>query len=69
MLWVEIDISASDDSEKGAWNDAALLYPKIIRLLAIPAYRKSLLLGLLMSISSKTGSTVRWTAPSFYFTL
>lgn len=56
---VEIDISSSDDSEKGAWNDAALLYPKIIRLLAIPAYRKSLLMGLLMSISSKTGSTVR----------
>ncbi|GJE97138.1 tubulin folding cofactor D C terminal domain-containing protein [Phanerochaete sordida] len=41
------------------WNDGARLFPKVVRLLAIPEYRHAILSGLVLSVSSRTDSTQR----------
>lgn len=40
------------------WSDAAWLFPRVVRLLDIAPYRSFVLEGLVLSISSKTVSTV-----------
>lgn len=51
---------STDAHENGQlhWNDGPRLFPKAVRLLEIPAYRRSVLSGLVLSASSKTDSTV-----------
>ncbi|KAF8955289.1 TBCD protein [Flammula alnicola] len=44
-------------SEQIGWNDGTWLFPRAIRLLEIPEYRKSVLSGIVISIGSKTDST------------
>lgn len=40
------------------WNDGNWLFPKAVRLLEVPEYRKPILTGLILSLGSKTDSTV-----------
>jgi len=40
------------------WSDATWLYPKAVRFLEIPEYRGSILMGLVLSVGTKTESTV-----------
>ncbi|KAF8957293.1 tubulin folding cofactor D C terminal-domain-containing protein [Flammula alnicola] len=44
-------------SEQIGWNDGTWLFPRAIRLLEIPEYRKPVLSGIVISIGSKTDST------------
>ena len=48
--------NCSDEAEE--WNDATWLYPKAVRFLEIPEYRSSVLMGLVLSLGTKTESTV-----------
>jgi hypothetical protein len=41
------------------WNDGAWLFPRALHLLEIPEYRKDVLRGIVISIGSKTDSTVK----------
>ncbi|KAJ7935612.1 tubulin folding cofactor D C terminal-domain-containing protein [Mycena leptocephala] len=47
------------ESELMGWKDGVRLFPKAVRLLDIPHYRKSVLAGLVLSLGSKTESTHR----------
>lgn len=40
------------------WKDGARLFPKAVRLLDIARYRQAVLAGLVLSLGSKTESTV-----------
>lgn len=44
--------------ERTSWADAMYVFPRAARLLAIPHYRSTLAYGLVLSIGSKTDSTV-----------
>ena len=46
-----------DDDEVG-WNESSWLFPRVVKLLAISEYRHAVLSGLVLSVSSKTDSTV-----------
>ncbi|KAG6890812.1 hypothetical protein C0995_003245 [Termitomyces sp. Mi166 len=46
------------------WNEASWLFPRAVRLLDIPEYRSSVLLGLVFSLGSKTESIYRPLAAS-----
>jgi hypothetical protein len=46
------------DAEAVSWNDGNWLFPKAVRLLEVPEYRKPILTGLILSLGSKTDSTV-----------
>lgn len=51
---------SSDNSENGTnWNNGEWLFPKAVKLLEIPDYRKTILTGLVLSVSTRTNSTVR----------
>ena len=52
-------VSSHPDSERPGWNDASWLFPKAVQLLSIGQYRKQILSGLVLSIDSRTDSTVR----------
>lgn len=41
------------------WNDGSWLYPRAVRFLDVEMYRMPVLRGLILSIASKTSSTVR----------
>ena len=41
------------------WHEGSWLFPRVVQLLEIPEYRRSLLAGLVLSASCKTDSTVR----------
>jgi hypothetical protein len=41
------------------WNDGAWLFPRALHLLEIPEYRKDVLRGIVISIGSRTDSTVK----------
>ncbi|KAI6166541.1 TBCD protein [Pisolithus thermaeus] len=41
------------------WNNGEWLFPKAVRLLEIPEYRKPILTGLVLSVSTRTNSTQR----------
>ncbi|KAF9779616.1 TBCD protein [Thelephora terrestris] len=45
--------------EGGGWNDATWLYPKAVHFLKIPEYRDPILMGLVLSLGTKTESTHR----------
>ena len=48
-----------DDADRShGWQDSSWIFPKALRLLEIPGYRRAVLSGLLISIGSKTDSTV-----------
>lgn len=51
----------SNDYEPSSWSDGAWLFPRAIRLLGVPEYRHDILSGILLSLSSKTDSTVSGT--------
>lgn len=40
------------------WNDGTWLYPRAVRFLGVDQYRTQVLKGLVLSIGSRTGSTV-----------
>jgi hypothetical protein len=48
------------ETEQIGWNDGAWLFPRAMRLLEIPEYRKDVLRGIVISIGSRTDSTVRF---------
>ena len=52
-------ISMRSDTERHDWADGSWVFPRAVRLLGIEAYRKDVLSGILLSIGSKTDSTVR----------
>ena len=56
--YIGFKISFSD-SEQIGWNDGAWLFQRALHLLEIPEYRKHVLRGLVISIGSKTDSTVK----------
>ena len=41
------------------WNDGAWLFPRAVQLLDIERYRGPILAGIVLSVSTKTDSTVR----------
>ena len=47
------------ETEQLGWNDGAWLFPRALHLLEIPEYRKDVLRGIVISIGSRTDSTVR----------
>jgi len=46
-------------SDQASWNDGNWLFPRGMRLLEVPEYRKQVLSGIVISVASKTDSTVR----------
>lgn len=50
--------SMHSDVEFVGWHDGSWVYPRVIQLLELPVYRHAILSGLLMSIGSRTESTV-----------
>jgi hypothetical protein len=46
------------ETEKIGWNDGTWLFPRALHLLEIPEYRKHVLRGIVISIGSRTNSTV-----------
>lgn len=51
-------IEAPRDSEIVGWNEGSWLFPRAVKILEIEEYRAQLLAGLVLSVSSKTDSTV-----------
>ncbi|KAF5389176.1 hypothetical protein D9757_003527 [Collybiopsis confluens] len=49
------------------WNDANWLFPRVVQVLEVEAYRKSVLLGLITSVGSLTDSTHRPVSASLVF--
>ncbi|KAG6333837.1 hypothetical protein ID866_5249 [Astraeus odoratus] len=47
------------DTDGGNWSNAEWLFPRAVRLLEIPEYRKTILTGLVLSVSTRTNSTQR----------
>ncbi|EJC98100.1 TBCD protein [Fomitiporia mediterranea MF3/22] len=47
-----------ESAERVGWNDGTWLYPSAVRFLDVSMYRQPILRGLLLSIGSKTSSTV-----------
>ena len=45
-------------SDQASWSDGNWLFPRALRLLEIPEFRNAVLLGIVISIGSKTDSTV-----------
>lgn len=46
------------DAESDGWNDGAWLYPRAVKLLRVEKYRTSILAGLVVSVGTRTASTV-----------
>ena len=51
------------DEEVTDWNEGQWLFPRAVRILEISAYRKPVLRGLVLSVGSKTDSTVNLSFP------
>ncbi|KDR82781.1 hypothetical protein GALMADRAFT_220773 [Galerina marginata CBS 339.88] len=51
-------------SDQAGWNDGNWLFPRAMRLLEIPEYRKRVLSGIVISVGSKTDSTQKPVANS-----
>ncbi|SRR6266404_2550519 len=45
-------------ADSHGWQDSAWIFPRAIKFLEIPEYRRAVLAGLLISVGSKTDSTV-----------
>jgi len=54
----------SSPSNQIGWNDGNWLFPRALRLLEVPEYRNTVLLGIVISVGSKTDSTQRPVANS-----
>lgn len=52
-----------DAADSHGWQDGAWIFPRAMNFLEIPEYRNSVLAGLLISVGSRTDSTVN----GFYF--
>ncbi|KAF9013516.1 TBCD protein [Cyathus striatus] len=50
---------AGDNPDNIGWNECAWLFPRAVRLLQVPEYRKQVLSGIVLSVGSKTDSTQR----------
>jgi hypothetical protein len=55
--------------DQTSWADGNFVFPMAARLLAIPQYRTTLLQGFVLSVGSKTDSTVRSLQVFSYLTL
>jgi len=53
------DVAEDDADRSHGWQDSSWIFPKALRLLEIPGYRRAVLSGLLISIGSKTVGTQR----------
>ena len=62
MLRFGFNVSLSEPKQMG-WNDGVWLFPRALHLLKIPEYRKHVLRGIVISIGSKTDSTVNFYLP------
>ncbi len=56
--FAESDVAEDDAARSHSWQNGSWIYPKAMNFLEIPEYRPAVLAGLLMSIGSKTDSTV-----------
>lgn len=52
------EVAEEDGVRSHGWQDSAWIFPKAMRFLEVPEYRTTVLSGLLISIGSKTDSTV-----------
>jgi hypothetical protein len=50
---------AESGNDNDSWSDGGWLFPKAVKILQIPEYRRSLLRGLMMSVATRTASTQR----------
>jgi hypothetical protein len=56
---VQSEVATEDDAIRShSWQDGPWIFPKAMRFLEVPEYRPAVLAGLLISIGSKTDSTV-----------
>jgi hypothetical protein len=55
---VQSEVAEDDGVCSHGWQDSAWIFPKAMRFLEVPEYRTTVLSGLLISIGSKTDSTV-----------
>ncbi|CAA7261518.1 unnamed protein product [Cyclocybe aegerita] len=60
-----IELFQNPTEEAVGWNEGSWLFPRAMRLLEVPEYRKHVLVGVVLSIGSKTDSTQRPVAHSF----
>ena len=60
MSWLSVVTGSTpvSDTETVSWHNGNWLFPKVVRLLEVPEYRKPILTGLILSLGSKTDSTV-----------
>ena len=56
--WLILLLITREPDQPG-WNDGPWLFPRAMRLLEVAEYRKQVLAGIVISIGSKTDSTVR----------
>ena len=61
---MSLTFTPSENSQ--SWSDGSWLFPKAVRLLEIPQYREPILSGFILSLSSKTESTVRRQCLAFF---
>ena len=52
------DDAGDDPARSHGWQNSSWIYPRAIQFLEVPEYRPAILSGLLISIGSKTDSTV-----------
>lgn len=57
---VRNSIVSLSETEQIGWSDGAWLFPRALRLLEIPEYRMDVLRGIVISIGSRTDSTVKF---------
>lgn len=50
--------SGPSDPEIVGWNEGSWLFPRVVKILEVERYRPPLLAGLVLSVSSRTDSTV-----------
>ncbi|KAH0832066.1 hypothetical protein J3R83DRAFT_12974 [Lanmaoa asiatica] len=49
----------AESGNDNSWSDGGWLFPKAVKILQVPEYRRSLLSGLVLSVATRTGSTQR----------
>ena len=55
---VQSEVAKDDTTRSHGWQDGLWIFPRAMRFLEVSEYRPEVLAGLLISIGSKTDSTV-----------
>ena len=63
FLFLHSEVAEEDAARSHSWQNNSWIYPKAVNFLEVPEYRPAVLSGLLISIGSKTDSTVN--SPTF----